>query len=87
MDIKAQDIRKTELIIENHLHGAFGVDFNYATADEILECSKNFLNVVLVDFSQLLLLMQLEILKNKLRLLKRLNQDRQMIWLIFWVYI
>ena len=43
MEIKDQNIRKTELIIENHLHGAFGIDFNFATADEILECAKKLL--------------------------------------------
>ena len=31
---------KTKPIIEQHFHGAFGVDFNTATADEILEMSK-----------------------------------------------
>lgn len=43
MEIKDQNIRKTELIIENHLHGAFGIDFNFAAADEILECAKKLL--------------------------------------------
>lgn len=31
---------KTKPLIEQHFHGAFGVDFNSATADEILEMSK-----------------------------------------------
>lgn len=43
MEIKDQNIRKTELIIENHFHGAFGIDFNFAAADEILECAKKLL--------------------------------------------
>ncbi len=35
---------KTKLLIEQHFHGAFGVDFNKASADEIFELSKKIFN-------------------------------------------
>lgn len=34
---------KTKLIIEQHFHGAYGVDFNNAAVDEVLELSKKIL--------------------------------------------
>ena len=34
---------KTKLLIEQHFHGAFGIDFNTATVDEILYLSKEIL--------------------------------------------
>ena len=36
-------LRKIELLIENHIHGAFGVDFNNCSVEEILEVSKELL--------------------------------------------
>jgi len=35
--------RKVELLIENHIHGAFGVDFNNCSVEELLEVSKKLL--------------------------------------------
>lgn len=34
---------KTKLIVEQHFHGAYGVDFNKATVNEVLELSKEIL--------------------------------------------
>lgn len=34
---------KTKLLIEQHFHGCFGVDFNTATVEEVLELSKKIL--------------------------------------------
>ena len=31
---------KTKLLIEQHFHGCFGVDFNKATVEQVLELSK-----------------------------------------------
>ena len=36
-------LRKVELLIENHIHGAFGVDFNNCSAEDVLEVSKRLL--------------------------------------------
>ncbi len=35
--------RKNELLIENHIHGAFGIDFNNCSVDDVLEVSKKLL--------------------------------------------
>ena len=40
MDIKEQEVRKTKLLIENHIHGAYGVDFLNSSVDEILYVSE-----------------------------------------------
>ena len=34
---------KTKLLIEQHFHGCFGIDFNTATVDEVLYLSKEIL--------------------------------------------
>lgn len=80
MDIKAQDIRKTELIIENHLHGAFGVDFNYATADEILECSKKLLKHGIGGFFPTFVTDDVENIKKQTQIIKeaKLKQTNDM---------
>ncbi|MBR1908253.1 hypothetical protein IJ818_04895 [bacterium] len=38
-----KQLKKVELLIENHLHGAFGVDFNNCSVEEILDVSKKLL--------------------------------------------
>lgn len=38
-----EDILKTKLLIEQHFHGAFGVDFNKAAVDDVLYLSKEIL--------------------------------------------
>ena len=34
---------KTKLLIEQHFHGAFGIDFNTASVDDVLYLSKKIL--------------------------------------------
>lgn len=41
--MSSQLIKKVELLIENHIHGAFGVDFNNCSVEDILEVSKKLL--------------------------------------------
>ena len=35
---------KTPLFIEQHFHGCYGIDFNTATVDDVLELSNKILN-------------------------------------------
>ena len=76
MEIKDQNIRKTELIIENHLHGAFGIDFNFATADEILECAKKLLKRGIGGFFPTFVTDTVENIKKQTQVIK-VSKSRQ----------
>lgn len=45
---------ETDALVEQHIHGGFGIDFSLCTAEDVIEFSKKFLNTVFVHFSRLL---------------------------------
>jgi len=61
---------KTRAIIEQHLHGAYGVDFLNCTADELIECSKLFENDGVTMFLPTLATAPVEILKRQISVIK-----------------
>lgn len=63
--------KKTKLIIENHFHGAFGVDFNTANVDEVLECSKKLLEYGVGGYFPTFVTDTVENLKRQIEVIKQ----------------
>jgi N-acetylglucosamine-6-phosphate deacetylase len=61
----------TKLIIEQHIHGAFGVDFNKATSEEIVELSKKLLSLGIGGFFPTLVTDSVENTKRQIQVIKQ----------------
>lgn len=61
---------KTKLIIEPHIHGAFGIDFNKATVQEMLYVSENLLKYGIGGFYPTLVTDSVENLKRQIAVIK-----------------
>lgn len=57
---------KTKAIIEQHLHGAYGVDFLNCSADELIECAKNLEKDGVTMFLPTLATAPVEVLKRQI---------------------
>lgn len=62
---------KTLPVIEQHFHGAYGVDFNKAGVDEILELSKKLRNVGIAGFFPTLVTDSIENTKRQIDVIKK----------------
>ena len=63
--------RKQELLIENHIHGAFGVDFNNCSVEEILEVSKKLLKHGIGGFFPTFVTDSVENIKKQTEIIKK----------------
>ncbi len=61
---------KTPLIIEQHMHGAFGVDFNKANVDEIVEVAHKLRKIGIGGFFPTLVTDSVENIKRQIGILK-----------------
>lgn len=61
---------KTKLIIEQHIHGCFGVDFNKANSDDIVEVSKEMFPRGIGGFFPTLVTDSVENLKRQIEVIK-----------------
>ena len=66
---------KTPLIIEQHMHGAFGVDFNKATSEEILELAQKLRSIGICGFFTTLVTDSVENIKRQIRVIKAAAKD------------
>ena len=66
---------KTPLIIEQHMHGAFGVDFNKATSEEILELAQKLCSIGIGGFFPTLVTDSVENIKRQIRVIKAAAKD------------
>ena len=64
-------LRKQELLIENHIHGAFGVDFNNCSVEEILEVSKKLLKRGIGGFFPTFVTDSVENIKKQTEIIKK----------------
>lgn len=71
---------KTPLFIEQHFHGCYGIDFNKASVDEVLELSHRILREGVGYIFPTLVTDSLENTKDKLKLLKMLQLSKLPIW-------
>ena len=61
---------KTTLIIEQHMHGAFGVDFNKANVDEIVEVAHKLRKIGIGGFFPTLVTDSVENIKRQIGIIK-----------------
>lgn len=61
---------KTPLIIEQHMHGAFGVDFNKANVDEIVEVAHKLRKIGIGGFFPTLVTDSIENIKRQIGIIK-----------------
>ena len=61
---------KTPLIIEQHMHGAFGVDFNKANVDEIVEVAYKLRKIGIGGFFPTLVTDSAENIKRQIGIIK-----------------
>ena len=66
---------KIPLIIEQHFHGAFGVDFNTATTDEILFLAKKLKSLGIGYFFPTLVTDNIENIKRQITIIKQAAQS------------
>ncbi len=62
---------KTPLIIEQHMHGAFGVDFNKANIDEIVEVAYKLRKIGIGGFFPTLVTDSVENIKRQIEIIKK----------------
>lgn len=62
---------RTKLLIEQHMHGAFGIDFNKATAEEILYLSKELLKYGIGGYFPTLVTDNIMNIKHQIEVIKK----------------
>ena len=62
---------KTPLIIEQHFHGAYGVDFNKAGADEIIELASKLRKIGIGGFFPTLVTDSVDNIKHQISVIKQ----------------
>ena len=66
---------KTPLIIEQHLHGAFGIDFNTATKDDILFVAKELLKHGIGGFFPTLVTDSIDNIKRQINIIREASKE------------
>lgn len=66
-----KNLRKSKLIIEQHFHGAFGIDFSNCNEDEILEVAKKLLQHGIGGFFPTLVTDTVENIKRQIKVFKQ----------------
>lgn len=67
---------KTKLIIEQHIHGAFGVDVNKSNSDEMVELSRKLLTLGIGGFYPTLVTDSLDNLKRQIDVIKQASASQ-----------
>ena len=63
-------VHKTPLMLEQHIHGAFGVDFNKASSDEVIAVADKLLNFGIGKFFPTLVTDSAENIKRQVEIIK-----------------
>ena len=66
---------KTKLIIEPHIHGAFGIDFNKANVRDILFVAKELLNIGVGGFFPTLVTDSFDNIKRQIEIIKQAHSE------------
>lgn len=66
-----KEFKKVELLIENHIHGAFGVDFNNCSVEEVLAVSKKLLKKGIGGFFPTFVTDTVENIKRQTEVIKK----------------
>lgn len=67
-------IYKTPLIIEQHIHGAFGIDFNKAKAEDIIKVANELLKFGIGGFFPTLVTDSIENIKKQISIIKEASK-------------
>ncbi len=70
------NVRITDGLIDQHLHGAFGIDFSNCTSDEIIELSKILPSQGITMFFPTLVTDTIENLKKQIRIIKQAKEKQ-----------
>ena len=65
---------KTPLIIEQHIHGAFGIDFNTASVDDVLKVADGLLKLGIGGFFPTLVTDSVSNIKNQISIIKEASK-------------
>ena len=68
---------KTKLLIEQHIHGAFGVDFNKASIEEVIFVSKELLKHGIGGYFPTLVTDSIENIKRQIQIIKTASRKLQ----------
>lgn len=68
---------KTPLIIEQHIHGAYGVDFNKASAEEIVNLAEKLLKLGIGGFFPTLVTDSVENIRRQIKTIKEAGKIRK----------
>jgi len=71
-----ENFYKSKLLIEQHFHGAFGVDFSICEADEILILAKKLLTHGIGGFYPTLVTDKIENIKRQIERIKTAKQQQ-----------
>lgn len=78
---------RTKLLIDQHIHGAYGVDFNKAAAEDILYLSKELLQNGIGGYFPTLVTDNIMNIKHQIEVIKKQLQLKLLIWQKFWAFI
>lgn len=68
---------KTALLVEQHMHGAFGIDFNKATVEEVIFAAKELLKHGIGGFFPTLVTDSVENIKRQVQVIKEAAQNNR----------
>ena len=68
-----QELRQSKLMIEQHFHGAFGVDFSICAVDEVLELAKKLLKHGIGGFFPTLVTDKIENINRQIEVFKQVK--------------
>lgn len=68
-------VTTTPLIIEQHIHGAFGVDFNTASVNDVLKVAKGLVNHGVGGFFPTLVTDSVENIKRQIQIIKEASKQ------------
>lgn len=74
MDFECEDVYTSNLLVEQHFHGCFGVDFSICSEDEILSLSKKLLTHGIGGFFPTLVTDSVENIQRQIKVIKHAKE-------------
>ena len=66
----------TKLLIEQHIHGAFGIDFNKASVDDVVELTREMLKIGIGGIFPTLVTDSLENIQRQIKVIKKASEKQ-----------
>ena len=74
MDFLVDKIRMSNLLIEQHFHGAFGVDFSTCSTDDVLDLARKILTYGICGFFPTLVTDSVENIRRQIDVIKKAKE-------------